>query len=282
MAITDDRTTHLSLAKPSAQNLLEDDVSRLRDALDAIDAAIWGRQTEEQVTASVNAAIAAVVDGAPASLNTLNELATALADDANFASTVTTQLAGKADKVHSHTIADVTGLQAALDAKLSSLPVASASTLGGVKLGAGVAISPDGTISVTVPLATASAAGLVKPGANLAVDAAGALSVTGVYTQDEVNARTFGVPLAVTGTSVAAVSGSAYVLLNASATTVQLPSVAAAGAKIRIYVANGRKDNVVQGNGAPILSQANDVALDLLAPCYTFEKLDATRGWYLQ
>lgn len=36
-----------------------------------------------------------IVDGAPAALNTLNELAAALNDDANFASTVTTALAGK-------------------------------------------------------------------------------------------------------------------------------------------------------------------------------------------
>lgn len=46
-------------------------------------------------TAAVDALIAAVVDGAPGALDTLNELAAALGDDANFASTVTTALAGK-------------------------------------------------------------------------------------------------------------------------------------------------------------------------------------------
>lgn len=45
---------------------------------------------------AVNALIANVVDGAPAALDTLNELAAALGDDANFAATVTTQLATKA------------------------------------------------------------------------------------------------------------------------------------------------------------------------------------------
>jgi hypothetical protein len=41
------------------------------------------------------AAVAAIVDSAPATLDTLNELAAALGDDANFASTVTTELGNK-------------------------------------------------------------------------------------------------------------------------------------------------------------------------------------------
>jgi hypothetical protein len=43
------------------------------------------------------AEVTAVIDGAPNALNTLNELAAALGDDANFASTVTTSLAAKVD-----------------------------------------------------------------------------------------------------------------------------------------------------------------------------------------
>ena len=43
--------------------------------------------------------IGALVDGAPEALNTLKELSTALGDDANFASTVVQELAGKVDKV---------------------------------------------------------------------------------------------------------------------------------------------------------------------------------------
>ena len=42
------------------------------------------------------AAVAAIVDSAPATLNTLNELAAALGDDANYASTITTALGTKA------------------------------------------------------------------------------------------------------------------------------------------------------------------------------------------
>lgn len=68
-------------------------------------------------TSDVTAAVNAVIDAAPAALNTLNELAAALGDDANFASTVTNALAGKAAAAHTHVVADVTGLQAALDGK---------------------------------------------------------------------------------------------------------------------------------------------------------------------
>ncbi|GAA0760782.1 hypothetical protein FHS52_001128 [Erythromicrobium ramosum] len=46
---------------------------------------------------AVNAAIASLLDGAPGALNTLNELAAALGDDANFAATVTAALALKAN-----------------------------------------------------------------------------------------------------------------------------------------------------------------------------------------
>lgn len=90
----------------------------------------------------VDAKIASLVDSAPETLNTLNELAAALGDDPNFATTIAGQIGAKADKTelanyattsaltsglegkanstHTHTIANVTGLQDALDAKATS------------------------------------------------------------------------------------------------------------------------------------------------------------------
>ena len=72
-----------------------------------------GYQTEAQVSAKVSA----LVDGAPETLDTLNELAAAIGDDPNFATTVTNQIAGKANAVHIHLISDVTDLQSALNKK---------------------------------------------------------------------------------------------------------------------------------------------------------------------
>ena len=62
--------------------------------------------TTTEVTSQITAAINSLVDGAPAALDTLNELAAALADDANFASTVTTALAGKEPTIASGTTND--------------------------------------------------------------------------------------------------------------------------------------------------------------------------------
>jgi hypothetical protein len=52
--------------------------------------------TQIATTAYTDAAIAALVDAAPATLNTLNELADALGDDVNFSTTVSTAIALKA------------------------------------------------------------------------------------------------------------------------------------------------------------------------------------------
>jgi hypothetical protein len=47
-------------------------------------------------TSDISTAISNLIDGAPAALDTLNELAAALNDDENYATTVTTALSGKA------------------------------------------------------------------------------------------------------------------------------------------------------------------------------------------
>lgn len=47
------------------------------------------------LTSDVDSAVAGLIDSAPGALDTLNELAAALGDDANYASTVTTALSGK-------------------------------------------------------------------------------------------------------------------------------------------------------------------------------------------
>lgn len=58
-------------------------------------------------TAFVQAAIAALIASAPGVLDTLDELAAALGDDPNFATTITNALAGKAPLAHTHAAADI-------------------------------------------------------------------------------------------------------------------------------------------------------------------------------
>jgi hypothetical protein len=67
---------------------------------------LTGYATETFVTTSINN----LVNSAPAALDTLNELAAALGDDAAFATTILTALADKADASHTHLVSDITGL----------------------------------------------------------------------------------------------------------------------------------------------------------------------------
>ena len=70
---------------------------------------------------------AAIVDSAPETLDTLNELAAALGDDPNFATTVTNQIAQKADKTTATTSTD--GLMSAADkSKLDSIEISTLAT----------------------------------------------------------------------------------------------------------------------------------------------------------
>jgi hypothetical protein len=67
-----------------------------QSAVTSLNLSVDDRMQVANVTAAISTAISGLVDSAPATLDTLNELAAALNDDANFASTVTTSLAGKA------------------------------------------------------------------------------------------------------------------------------------------------------------------------------------------
>ena len=82
---------------------------------------VGGYATEEYVQQQLNA----LIDGAPEALNTLKELAAALGDDANFASTMVQELAGKVDKAEGQRLitdeeaAKLAGLQNYDDAALA-------------------------------------------------------------------------------------------------------------------------------------------------------------------
>ena len=95
---TDTRTTNQNYALPYPSNLLAADVVRLREALQAIDTDMVARPTATAVTAEIATAISNLVGASSAALDTLEELGQALADDSNFASTVTNNLALKLDK----------------------------------------------------------------------------------------------------------------------------------------------------------------------------------------
>ena len=82
-------------------------------------AAAGNRSQQVANTEYVRNALDELVGASPGTLDTLQEIADALGDDPNFAATITQQLAGKSDIGHTHVAADITDLQALLDAKAS-------------------------------------------------------------------------------------------------------------------------------------------------------------------
>lgn len=146
LAVASAATLSLQYRDESQQNAIDAIVARVaaEEARDAaygyaisIDPAALATKAELQ------SELNALVDAAPGTLNTLNELAAALGDDPNFAATVTTGLAGKAPLVHGHVIADVSGLQTALDGRAA---LSHAHTIAQVT---GLQAALDGKISVS-------------------------------------------------------------------------------------------------------------------------------------
>lgn len=126
---TDDRTPNLDLPLPHKSNVMEDDVARVRTAFTTIDSAIAGKVGTQElanaIAAAVGQAVVNLLGGAPANLNTHGKLAAAIGNDPSFADNIAASLAQKLGK-----------------------DPATASRLGGVKVGSGIAVTADGTISV--------------------------------------------------------------------------------------------------------------------------------------
>lgn len=130
------------------------DVSGLQSALDA-----------KATPASVTAAVAAVVNAAPASLDTLAELASALNSDASFASTVTNALAAKAPTASPTFTGTVSGI-----------------TKGMVGLG-----NVDNTADASKPVSTAQAAADAAVASAAASDATSKAAAAQAYAVQRAN-----------------------------------------------------------------------------------------------
>lgn len=158
--------TRLSDARtPTAHNHPQSEITNLTTDLAALAAAatetaigrvelatvaevLTGTDTARAVTpAGVQAKIAALVNSAPGLLDTLDEIANALGDDPNFATTITTALAGKAPMVHGHDLTDanITG----------TLAIAKGGTGGTTAATARAALGTSGSFYGTSPALTA-------------------------------------------------------------------------------------------------------------------------------
>jgi hypothetical protein len=97
----------------SIQNQLDDKAPLASPSLTGVPTAPTAtagtNSTQIATTAYADAAVAALVDGAPALLNTLNELAAAINDDETFATTVAGLVADKQDTLTAGSNIDITG-----------------------------------------------------------------------------------------------------------------------------------------------------------------------------
>lgn len=135
--------------------------------------------------------VANLIDAAPTTLNTLNEIAAALNDDANYAATVTTaiaskqdrvsgvsdteigyldglssgiqsQLNGKASSTHSHVTADITGLQTSLDAKAATVHTHAIADVTGLQTALDSVVRSSSTITTNYTLQASDAGKVLK------------------------------------------------------------------------------------------------------------------------
>ena len=200
-------------------------------------------------TAFVQAAIAALIASSPAALDTLNELAAALGNDANFAATITNALALKAPLAspaltdtptaptapqfdNSALLATTAFVQRALGNVRGVTFISATTTLTAADAGKEITLTGAGGFAVTLPLISAVPAGAAFYFVNVG-GAASTVATQGANAIDKGNATITSVTLGV-GDSVTIVSNGSY--WNLIGGSVQLQYAAAFGASI---AANG-------------------------------------------
>lgn len=155
----------------------------------SVETALGTMPTTETVNGLISAAIDALIDGAPATYDTLKEISDWIATHQSEYEALIAAIAGKVDKVEGkglstedYTTAEKTKL-AGIEAGANNytLPAATTSALGGVKVGSNLAIdSSTGVLSGNYSAATTSAAGLMSSTDKAKLDgiAEGATAVT--------------------------------------------------------------------------------------------------------
>lgn len=177
MPITDDRTPNLGLKLPYADNMLEDDSQRLRDALTAIDTAVAAKASAASVTALTNTVStkADLVGGkVPAS-----QLPSSVDDVREFDNYAALPTIGESGTIYvlltPYTIGGYTASQFRWTGSSYQPIVSSPGSTDAVPEGSSNLYHTPARAEAAVPIATPTTLGKVKIGAGLGIDAEGLL-----------------------------------------------------------------------------------------------------------
>lgn len=254
-------TPLMGLRLPVMGNPLSHDLDCLRDSLLVLDAAVHSKVTN----ADIIAAIAALTDTAPATLDTLRELADAIGNDPDFAANIASQVASM--------LAAIQAIQTALPGKMPN-QAATAATLGGIKVGGGLSIDANAVLSVT-SLAFSAVTG--KP-----------TTLSGYGITDGAPLRK---PARVVNTTSGSLGAAALNAVNVIAYPTQwgqeLPANPQPSDEVTVVITNGRSDNILKidsvvGSQRPIMGLNQDMTLDDPFTNITMIYLDPARGWWIK
>ena len=160
--LEDDQTT---LASKLAEIITELGTKVTTEDMNAaIEAMPDATEVQGMIHNSVKKAVDDLIDGAPSTYDTLKEIADYLGTHQNEYTALVQTVAGKVDKVEGKGLSTedfTTAFKKKLEGLTNyTLTIASASVLGGVKIGTGINVTEDGTISV--PTGSTTGAGLVQ------------------------------------------------------------------------------------------------------------------------
>jgi hypothetical protein len=218
--------------------------------------------------ANVNTQIANVIDAAPGALDTLNELAAALGDDANFASTITTSLTTKADISYVDAQVSPKADTSYVDAQVS--PKADTSYV-------------DAQVSTKTDTSYVDAQ--VSPKADTSyVDAQVSPKADTSYVDAQIALVASSTPswTAITANATVAAQSKNLVDTTAGAITITLPLNPTIGQEVMLIDGTGQvsTNNItINGNGEKIQGQTEDLIISTNRAAFQVVYFNTANGW---